>query len=382
MAERILVVDDDPETVRIMQLFLKRLGYDSIAAHTGALAIEMATREHPDLIILDVMMPGMDGFEVSRSLHRLADTAQIPILMVTARATPEEKTRGYESGADIYLTKPVHAMDLQANIRALLEQRRARKMALAGHGYLVGVIAAKGGTGVSTVALNLAVTYAKQYKVPAVAMEMRPGQGTWADELSLSNNHALGNLLKLPPQQITQSMVEDSCMPALHGARLLLSTSFEVDPVFHNDPGQYEAILYALSQVAPLAVLDIGVYFSPVVPVILDHCSEVIVVTEPQELAVRQTCRLVDLLRARDFGGSRPLTVISYNRARSETSMTVSQMENTLSRPVALGFPPAQELATYALRQQLPLGQAQPESLTARQFEKLAELVKAHVEGV
>src|SRR5512138_2410687 len=158
MAEKILIVDDDQETVDFLRVLLTRQGYQAIIAKDGIEALKVANQELPDLIILDVMMPGLDGFEVARSLHRRPETALIPILMFTARTQTEDKVTGYEAGVDLYLTKPVHPLDLQANIKALLLQRKARKAALA-DGFMIGVIGAKGGQGVSTVALNLAIAY-------------------------------------------------------------------------------------------------------------------------------------------------------------------------------------------------------------------------------
>ena len=86
MAEKILIVDDDHDTLEVMKMFLTRLGYQALTAATGLDALELAHKEQPDLVVLDVMMPGMDGFEVASNLHRTPDTATIPILMVTARS--------------------------------------------------------------------------------------------------------------------------------------------------------------------------------------------------------------------------------------------------------------------------------------------------------
>lgn len=382
MAEKILVVDDDPETVRIMQLFLQRLGYATIGANSGPLAIAMARKENPDLIILDVMMPVMDGFEVARSLHRLPETSMIPILMVTARTSMEDKTKGYDAGADIYLTKPVHQMDLQVNIKSLLMQRQARKAALSKHGYTVGVIAARGGLGVSTVALNLTASYSKAFNTKTIAAELRPGQGTWADELNLPLTQNLGNLFQLEPGQITESVVENQLTTTTFGPRLLLASNFSIEPTFHSNPAQYEAVLAVLCGMAPLVVLDIGTYFSQAVHSILRECNEVLVVTEPQQLAVMQTGRLIDHLRELDFGASKQLTLLSLNHNSASTSMSVSQIEEQLKRSIALGIPPAVELASFAIKNNKPMSLAQPDSLAAQQFRKLAEMIKAHVDSV
>ena len=120
MAEKILIADDDPETLRLVSLMLQRQGYEIVTAANGNQALGMTRTELPDLIILDVMMPDLDGYEVARQIRKQTDTANIPILMFTAKSQVEDKVTGYESGADDYLTKPVHPAELQAHIRALL----------------------------------------------------------------------------------------------------------------------------------------------------------------------------------------------------------------------------------------------------------------------
>ena len=126
MPEKILIVDDDPDTVEFLRLILTRQGYQTLSAINGMQALNQAHSQQPDLIILDVMMPGLDGYEVARSLRRHPETALIPILMFTAKTQVEDKVAGYEAGVDIYLTKPIHPVELQANIKGLLDQRKAR----------------------------------------------------------------------------------------------------------------------------------------------------------------------------------------------------------------------------------------------------------------
>lgn len=383
MAERILIVDDDPDTISLFRLLLVNQGYKVIVARNGVEALEMAHREQPDLIVLDIMLPGQDGFEVARALHRTPETATIPILMVTARTSIADKTRGYEAGADIYLTKPVQQMDLQANIRVLLTQRRTRKVSISSQGYVVGVMSAKGGAGVSTLALNLAVMYAKKFNEKVVAAELRPGGGVWTDELNLPQVFGLPELLKMKMPEITSSSIDGMLTNTDFKVRLLLASNLTRDPVHAGSPDQYEAILSGLSQLASLIVLDIGTYFSEAVPLILDKCNEIVIVSEPQPLAVRQNGRLIELLRNNHAaGGSKPLSFVSFNRTRSDVIMSVSQIEEMLHRPVALGIPPAAELAVYAIRQAMPISIAQPDNMMAQQYTRLAEMVKRHRENV
>ena len=382
MAEKILVVDDDPDTVKILDIYLQRLGYEVTIAQSGLQALELAHKILPDLIILDVMMPGMDGFEVAQSLHRLPDTATIPILMITARSSQEDKNKGYDAGVDIYLTKPLHQMEFQSNLRTLLLKRMAQKQALSRQGYVVGVLAAKGGLGVSTTAINLAVSLWKKYKAKVIAAEMHPGSGTWQDELALSGPCGLRALLQMESSDLLPRQVAGHLTSTTFGVNLLLASNLDTEPIFPSSIEHYALVVSNLSALAELLVLDIGTYSSPAFPVIVEHCNEVVLVTEPQTPTVKQTCRLITLLQQHGFGSSKPISVVSVNHTRSDAILSASQMENMLQRPLALGFPPALELAAHAVSKGLPLCVDQPDSLAAQQFARLAEIVKKHTENV
>lgn len=380
MLEKILIVDDDPDTVEFLRIMLVRQGYRPLVADNGIQALELANQHIPDLIILDVMMPGMDGYEVARSLHRRPDTALIPILMFTARTQPEDKVAGYDVGVDLYLTKPVHPLDLQANIRALLLQRKSRKAALADRGYLVGVISAKGGSGVSTVALNLAVAMSRQQNLKTIAVELRPGMGSWNDELNLNSKTGLANLLNKDIPEITQNQVEVQLTNTMIGVRLLLAGGeSSADVALSTAVHQYEVVISELLTLAPVVVLDIGTPFLPAYPLLLDMCNEVVVVTEPSLLSIRRTSRLIAELHEKGFGSAKMLNLVTVNHTRSDLTQTVTQIEEGLHQTVALGFPPAMELAERAVQMGQPMYLVQPNALISTQFTKLSEIIRKHL---
>lgn len=379
MTEKILIVDDETETVNFLKLLLTRQGYQALTAYNGMQALSLAHSEHPDLIILDVMMPGQDGFEVARNLRGHPETATVPILMFTAKAQMEDKMTGYEAGVDIYLTKPVHPIELQANIKALLSQRRTRAETLAAQGYMIGVIGAKGGLGVSTVALNLAMVYHNKNKTNIIAAEMRPGQGTWAQELHLPEARALNNLLRMDPTQITAAAVEEALTHTTFDIRLLLaSTLLDGNDVF-TATEQYTALLRQLSLISPLVMLDLGTNYLPAYESVSKQCQEMIVVTDSMPITVKRTHLLMEDLRKKGFGSSKALTLVIVNRTRGDMQLSMSQIEETLSHNIALGFPPAGEQAYTAAIRQVPLYTVQPEGILSKQFEKLSELTALHV---
>lgn len=116
---RILVIDDDVELASLLKEFLEQQGFTLDFAHDGKSGLEKATRDHCDLVVLDVMLPGLDGFEV---LKRLRQTSRVPVLMLTARGEDIDRIVGLELGADDYLAKPFNPRELAARIRAILRR--------------------------------------------------------------------------------------------------------------------------------------------------------------------------------------------------------------------------------------------------------------------
>jgi DNA-binding response OmpR family regulator len=123
MEALILLVDDEPKIVKLSRDYLEKDGFRVIAAGSGGEALNLARRERPDLIVLDLMLPGVDGWEVCRTLRREMDT---PIIMLTARAEESDQVVGLELGADDYITKPFSPRTLVARARALLRRSQGR----------------------------------------------------------------------------------------------------------------------------------------------------------------------------------------------------------------------------------------------------------------
>ncbi len=122
MPQRILVVDDDKQITRLVSSYLEKAGFIVLAAYDGESALRMIRYERPDLVVLDVMLPGRDGWEITRTLRADESLGSTPILMLTARVEDTDKLLGLELGADDYLTKPFNPRELVARIRAILRR--------------------------------------------------------------------------------------------------------------------------------------------------------------------------------------------------------------------------------------------------------------------
>ncbi len=121
MAKTILVVDDERHIVRLVQVNLERAGYEVTTAYDGVEAIEAVQSELPDMIILDVMMPRMDGFEALKELRANEQTKDIPVIMLTAKAQDADIFKGWSSGVDSYLTKPFNPRELLAFVDRIFQ---------------------------------------------------------------------------------------------------------------------------------------------------------------------------------------------------------------------------------------------------------------------
>ena len=122
MPSKVLIVEDDPNTVELIRLYLDRDGYQVVTASDGNEGLRLAREEAPDLIVLDLMLPGIDGMQVCRTLR---EESEVPIIMLTARVEEEDRLAGLNQGADDYVTKPFSPKELTARVRAVL-RRTAR----------------------------------------------------------------------------------------------------------------------------------------------------------------------------------------------------------------------------------------------------------------
>jgi len=124
MSQKILVIEDEEGIVHLLKLYLRDAGYEVSAAYDGADGLALHAREHPDLVILDIMLPTIDGFEVCR---RIRSWSKTPILMLTARGDVEDRVNGLDMGADDYLVKPFSPRELLSRVRAILRRTEERE---------------------------------------------------------------------------------------------------------------------------------------------------------------------------------------------------------------------------------------------------------------
>ena len=380
MAEKILIIDDDVDTLRLVGLMLQRQGYEISAASNGSQGLAKALEERPDLILLDVMMPDMDGYEVTRRLRKNPVTVAIPIMMFTAKTQLDDKVTGFEVGADDYLTKPTHPTELQAHVKALLA-RTVHKDTTATvtashehHGCVIGVLSARGGLGVSSLAANLAAWIFTRTQSDVILAELTPGQGTLGMDLGAPNPKGLTELLQGSVVEVTREKVQASLIPHNSGLKLFLASENPRDVTLTSQVQNYEVIVARLASLARYIVLDLGTGLPAFVQKVLPMCRERIIVVEGVPSTIQHTKLLIENIASLQID-PKSISVILNNRQRSESQMAWTQVQEKLGHSISTTLTPAPELFQQATRMQTPAVMGQPTNMTSQQFLKIADTI-------
>ncbi len=383
MAEKILIIDDDVDTLRLVGLMLQRQGYQISAATNGEQGLAKALEERPDIILLDVMMPDMDGYEVTRRLRKNPTTQTTPILMFTAKNQLDDKVTGFEVGADDYLTKPTHPTELQAHVKALLGRvgtKHDEKIETAlheHHGRVIGILSTRGGLGVSSVATNVAAALFNRTQSDVILAELVPGQGTIGMDLGAPNQKALNEILSGSAVEITKEKVQSALVPHGSGLKLLLASENPRDMYLTGQVNNYEILVSRLSNLARFIILDLGTGLPPFVQKVLPLCHDQIIVIEGAPNTINQTKLLIDEIA--NLGIDRlGILVVLNNRVRSEAQMAWTEVQQKLGHSIATTLTPAPEMFISAARVHTPAVTSQPTNVTSQQFLKVADLLIEH----
>ena len=374
MAEKILIIDDDVDTLKLVGLMLERQGYRIAVASNGTLGISRAAVEKPDLILLDVMMPDLDGYEVTRRLRTDPALAHIPIIMFTAKSMVDDKVAGFEAGVDDYLTKPTHPAELTAHVKAVLSRTATGKAVPEprerDRARVVAFLGARGGSGTSTLAVNTAVVLHGGGQ-DVILAEMNPGRGSIALDLNLPNPVGLSNLLIRSLKDIHLRSIDGELITHRTGVRLLLASSRPKDSELEQAVPQMEAVVRNLATMATVVVVDLGAGLRPYVMPLANIADRVILVSEPVYPSNTIARNLIDELSASGLGRHR-ISLALLTRERTSLQIPWQQMAADLGVDLAGLVSPAPEQAHQAAQNGAPLVLLHPDTLVGDQIRKLA----------
>jgi pilus assembly protein CpaE len=386
MNKKILIVDDDLESLKLIGLMLQRRGYEILAATGGHQALVMAATQDPDLVVLDVLMPEMDGYEVCQRLRSNPGTANLPVLMFTAKTMAQDKAAGFRAGADDYLTKPIHPSKLVSHVEALLQ--RAEQMCAsakrAPRKRIIGVMGAKGGVGTSTLVVNLAAAAGQQGDQPrdrdnhrwVGVVDLRSGLGTVALLLGQPPRGGWEKLVRLGIENLDQETVESQLATHASGLRYLPASLQPESDGTALPPGYVEVVLNRLAENAYCLFLDLGSVLDQTTRHAIAHCDAIVVVVEPERLCLTLAQVLMEKIEALDAAPD-DLRVVLVQRLKTDTAYSQQQVEDLLEHKLAGIVSPAAVIVREAFEWGQPAVLSHPAAEISEQIRDLSQALLA-----
>lgn len=371
MSERILIIDDDLDTLKLVGLMLEREGYEIIVASNGVQGLSKAASDQPDLILLDVMMPDLDGYEVARRLKDNPQLAAIPIIMFTAKSMIDDKVKGFEVGVDDYLTKPTHPAELSAHIKALLARISQAQPSPAEPGKVVGFLGVRGGMGTSTLVINVGVAL-QQAGQNVIIVEANPGRGSMALELGFEDYIGIADFLNQPEKDIHLKSIEAALERHSTGVRLLLSSHKPAEMDLEDSLGNMVPIIGNLTNLGTVILLDLGSAAPSRIMPILEICDLIVLVMEPIYPSTSFGLALVEDLKKRGIVRKK-LNLALVTRMRTSIQIPWREIESQMGIGFLGTLPPAADMAHQASRSTKPLITVHSKGIVSDRIRKLAE---------
>jgi pilus assembly protein CpaE len=333
MAAKILVVDDDPNVQRLLQYTLKQEGYEVLIAADGAEGYRLWSAESPDLILLDVGVPKLDGYQVASKVR--ADepaNSHVPIIMLTAEREVEQKVRGLRAGADDYLIKPFHPAELLARIKSLLARFAPRDTLLAKPpmGRVLAFYPAKGGVGSTTISINAAIALHRELgrKVCLVDGNLQFGDHRVFLDLGLDRK-SIVDVVSAPT--IDADLIKTVMVKHDSGIDLLLAPpSPETAELVH--PDHLPQIAQLLRTMYDYVLIDVDKRLDDVNLGVFE-VAEIVFVVMTADLSCLKNVRLI-LETMNHLGYPQSKVQLVLNRSNAFTGISVKNAEGALRRTI------------------------------------------------
>lgn len=370
MSARILVVDDNEMNLKLVSAVLEKEGYTVRTALNAGQALKSLETAVPDLAILDVMMPDMDGFDLCRHLRHRKDTADIPIMMLTALSELDERLKAFEAGADDFISKPFQPEELLARLRVLL--RRAAPLAMSGkdlQGETTAVFSLRGGVGVSTLATNLSIGLAQIWGQPVTLVDLALVNGMSALMMNMPLRNSWGDLAGIVPGEIDQEVVDRVLLKHESGVHVLAAPRRPQEAELLTD-AHVARVFSHLRQQHHYVVVDLPHDFSPVTLAALDQADRILLLISPELAAVRCASIALDVFHQLGYAQDRFQLVLNWTfRGKG---LPRAEIEKTLGRKVDVVVPFAEEELVAALTLGQPPVFSDPAAPVGALFEDLA----------
>jgi pilus assembly protein CpaE len=376
MPKKVLLVDDDDMLRKMTNALLARQGYDVFAVEDGPRTLEYLKTNSPDIILLDVMMPGMDGFTVCREIRANPTTARIPIIMLTALDSVENKVKGFEAGADDYLAKPCDTAELVARINVMIRRAEANAPQVTAPvarvareaARTIAVFSLRGGSGVSTIAVNLAAGLSQLWGMQVALVDMVSVAGQSALFLNQSLRNTWADLCKM--DVIDEDAVLSAMLPHESRVRTLASPRRPEESELLT-PEKVRTTIEVLRSTFSYVVLDMPHDLSERSLTALDQSDVILIITQPEIASLRATSMAMEIFDALKYNEQKKIYII-LNWTFPRQGLAFKDIERMLKSKIDLILPYAADEFVNALNIGNPPVLSDPEGSLGVIFEDIA----------
>lgn len=354
---RVLIIDDEPINHKLVAHALESLHYELYFSANGLDGVTKARTLQPDIIITDVMMPDINGYEVTRILRREPQFAATPILVLTAQAGLQDKLKSFESGADDHLTKPFEAAELLVRVTALLRRAEASRLVrqdaeVKENARLIAVHSLRGGTGASTLAVNLGIGLASLWKKPAALLDLTMTAGQVAMMLNMPLKRTWTDIARYSADELDMDVL--TSIIGTHESGL----SFIAAPTFPSEAETMrgetlDAALRLMKSHFEYIVADLPHDFSEPALQALDAADMILMVATPDMSSIRAVAAAMDTYEKLGYKKDKiklvlnaifPRSSLSKEKIESasgvSTIVTIPYVQDVFVDAINLGQPP------------------------------------------
>ncbi|MDI6769903.1 MAG: response regulator [Anaerolineales bacterium] len=374
---RVLVIDDEPVYYKMVSRALEEHGCQIEYAENGMAGLTKARSLKPDLIITDVMMPDISGYEVTRNLRREADFAHTPIIVLTAQAGLQDKLKSFEAGADDHLTKPFEPAELVARCTVLLRRAvsgRAPGPAApaAEEAKFIAVHSLRGGIGSSTLAVNLGVGLAALWKSPTMLLDLTMIAGQVALMLNATLKRTWADIAQYRAGELDMDALESIVGKHESGLAFIAAPTFPTE-AGTIDPETLGVALCLLRQHYDYIVADLPHDFSDSVIYALDSADVILMLASPDMASIRAVVAALDTYTKLGYPSEKIKLVLNATFPR--LGLPKDKIESALGVQTTVVIPYSPDVFVEAINRGQPLVKQKPAEPVSALLEDLAFLL-------
>ena len=353
MAAHILIVDDNELNLKLATHVLEKNGYRTSTALNGFEALELTQKEAPDMAILDVMMPDMDGYELCSRMRENPKLKHMPIIMLTALSSVDDRLQAFDAGADDFLSKPFIPAELLARVKVFLRHLEARGTKQEERfAYKLAVFSLRGGVGVSTLATNLAAGMTQLWGEESALIDMAFFNGQSALMFDLPMRNTWDDLAEISAEEIDAEVLEQVMLRHSSGTRVLAAPRSVINADMISED-KVVRVLGLLEKRYPYLVYDLPHDFSPTTLAALDRADKILLILAPELASVRSAGLALSVFKELGYANDKVELVLNWNfqsqglprgeieaALKEKLSIVIPYVADSIVTAITMGKPP------------------------------------------